>query len=96
MFRFNPRNANDIFAEFFGSSSPFGGMGGGSGGRTMFSSGLFGDDIFSSFGGEGRPMSSGPRKAAPIENTLPCSLEDLYKGATKKMKISREILDASG
>nr|ABR17123.1 unknown [Picea sitchensis] len=26
--RFNPRNAEDIFAEFFGDSSPFGGMGG--------------------------------------------------------------------
>ncbi|XP_062099961.1 uncharacterized protein LOC133805826 [Humulus lupulus] len=32
VFRFNPRNANDIFAEFFGFLSPFGGMGGGGGG----------------------------------------------------------------
>lgn len=60
-----------------------------------FSSSLFGDDIFSSFG-EGRPMSTGPRKAPPVERTLPCSLEELYKGTTKKMKISREIADASG
>ncbi|CAN1354810.1 DnaJ homolog subfamily B member 13 [Linum perenne] len=52
--KFNPRSADDIFAEFFGNSSPFG------------------------------------------ENKLPCSLEDLYKGTTKKMKISRDILDASG
>ncbi|XP_034697141.1 dnaJ homolog subfamily B member 13-like [Vitis riparia] len=98
MFRFNPRNANDIFAEFFGYSSPFGGMGGTGGGGmrgSRFSSGMFGDDIFSSFG-DSRPMSQGPRKAPPIENTLPCSLEDLYKGTTKKMKISREIMDASG
>ncbi|KAM7500762.1 hypothetical protein LguiA_025176 [Lonicera macranthoides] len=103
VFRFNPRNANDIFAEFFGFSSPFGGMGGpgGGGGSGMrggsrFSGGMFGgDDIFSSFG-DGRPMSSGPRKAPPIKNQLPCSLEDLYKGTTKKMKISREIADASG
>ncbi|KAI4296808.1 hypothetical protein L6164_036731 [Bauhinia variegata] len=93
-FRFNPRNANDIFAEFFGSSTPFGGMGGMRGGSRSFG-GIFGDDIFSSFG-EGRPMSQGPRKAPPIENTLPCSLEELYKGTTKKMKISREIADASG
>ncbi|CAN4078886.1 unnamed protein product [Withania somnifera] len=78
VFRFNPRNANDIFSEFFG-----------------FSSSMFGDDIFSSFG-EGRPMNTGPRKAPPIERTLPCSLEELYKGTTKKMKISREIADASG
>ncbi|WCJ27092.1 DNAJ heat shock family protein [Euphorbia peplus] len=108
-FRFNPRNANDIFAEFFGFSSPFGGMGGGGangpfggmggangmrgGGRSF--GGMFGDDMFSSFA-EGRPMNAGPRKAPPIESTLPCSLDELYKGATKKMKISREIADASG
>lgn len=99
-FRFNPRNANDIFAEFFGHSSPFGGMGGGGvgGGRrggSMFSSGMFGDDIFASFG-EGGSVNQGIRKASPIETKLPCTLEELYKGITKKMKISREIADASG
>ncbi|KAF2316000.1 hypothetical protein GH714_040795 [Hevea brasiliensis] len=36
------------------------------------------------------------KKAAPIENALPCSLEDLYKGAKKKMRISRIAYDASG
>ncbi|KAF2316046.1 hypothetical protein GH714_040841 [Hevea brasiliensis] len=36
------------------------------------------------------------KKAAPIENALPCSLEDLYKGAKKKMRISRIVYDASG
>lgn len=103
-FRFNPRNANDIFAEFFGNSNPFGSMGGMGGmggpasmrsGGPRFSSGLFGDDMFTSFGGS-RPMSSGPRKAPPVENRVPCSLEELFKGTTKKMKISREIADASG
>lgn len=91
VYRFNPRNADDIFAEFFGFSTPFGG-GGMRGGSRSFG---FGDDIFSSFG-DGRPMSSGPRKAPPIEQKLPCSLEELYKGGTKRMKISREIYDASG
>ncbi|KAA8526341.1 hypothetical protein F0562_008456 [Nyssa sinensis] len=97
-FRFNPRNANDIFAEFFGSSSPFGGMGGGGGmrGGSMFSSSIFGDHIFESFGGGGSMNQSAPRKAPPIEITLPCTLEELYKGTTKKMKISRELVDASG
>ncbi|KAK6932606.1 Chaperone DnaJ, C-terminal [Dillenia turbinata] len=100
VFRFNPRNANDIFEEFFGFSSPYGGMGnGGSGvgsgmrGNSRFGS-MFGDDIFSTF--DGRPTSYAPRKAPPIEKMLPCSLEELYKGTTKKMKISREIADASG
>ncbi|KAM7271571.1 hypothetical protein ACFE04_030785 [Oxalis oulophora] len=100
-FRFNPRRADDIFAEFFGSSNPFGGMPGrgGMGGGTRFSNSVFGEDIFGSFGdGAGTSMHghTGLRKAPPIENRLPCSLEDLYKGATKKMKISREIIDASG
>lgn len=96
-FRFNPRNADDIFTEFFGFSSPFGEMGGNGGmrGGSRSFGGIFGDDMFSAFG-EGRPMSQGPRKAAPIERTLPCSLEELYKGTTKKMKISRELVDASG
>ncbi|KAJ3686132.1 hypothetical protein LUZ61_015296 [Rhynchospora tenuis] len=95
-FRFNTRSADDIFAEFFGFSSPFG-MGGGRGGS--FRSGMFPDEIFghSSFGGgEGSANPPRPQKAAPIENRLLCSLEDLYKGGTKKMKISREILDTSG
>ncbi|CAK9150996.1 unnamed protein product [Ilex paraguariensis] len=102
-FRFNPRSADDIFSEFFGFSSPFGRSGGGgSGGGMMgsrFSSSLFGDDLFEAFGdrgGGGSMHQTGPRKAPPIERTLPCSLEELYKGITKKMKISREIADASG
>jgi DnaJ family protein B protein 4 len=68
------------------------------GGGSRFPGGVFPEDIFSSFGdGGGASMHhSGPRKAAPIKNKLPCSLEELYKGATKKMKISREIMDASG
>ncbi|KAJ1421747.1 DnaJ domain containing protein [Sesbania bispinosa] len=41
------------------------------------------------FGGPGR-------KAPAVENVLPCSLEDLYKGVKKKMKISRNVYDAFG
>ncbi|XP_074343059.1 uncharacterized protein LOC141705455 [Apium graveolens] len=33
------------------------------------------------------------QKEAAIERTLPCSLEDLYFGTTKKMKISRNVAD---
>ena len=104
-FHFNPRNAEDIFAEFFGFSGPFGGMGGGGvpgatrGGQGFGGmSSMFGDDVFGSMfrGGGGGMPSQQPRKAAPIEKNLPCSLEDLYRGTTKKMKISRDILDASG
>ncbi|CAG7898570.1 unnamed protein product [Brassica rapa] len=103
-FRFNPRNADDLFDEIFGFSNPFGGGGGGAGasGGQRFSSRMFGDDMYGSFGegGGGGSMHhhhhGAARKVAPIENKLPCSLEDLYKGTTKKMKISREIVDVSG
>jgi DnaJ family protein B protein 4 len=58
---------------------------------------MFGEDIFKSYGEGGGSMHQGvPRKAAPVENKLRCSLEELYKGASKRMKISREIVDPSG
>ncbi|ONK62508.1 uncharacterized protein A4U43_C07F4660 [Asparagus officinalis] len=103
-FRFNPRSADDIFSEIFGGSGAFGGMGHSGGppmGGAQFSRGFFGDSIFSAFGGArgggGEPAAaSAPRKAPRIERTLVCSLEDLYKGTSKKMKISRDVIDSIG
>ncbi|KAI9115875.1 hypothetical protein K1719_012805 [Acacia pycnantha] len=98
-FRFNPRSADDIFSEFFGFPSPFGGMGdmGGRAGASGFPRGMFAEDIFTSLrSGAGEGSGNMPRKGAPIERNLPCSLEDLYKGTTKKMKISRDVIDSSG
>ncbi|XP_054807677.1 uncharacterized protein LOC129309929 [Prosopis cineraria] len=84
-YRFNPRDANDIYAEIFGSENG----GGGGGGRN----GAHWDGFFrtsnGAFGGAGR-------KAAAVETLLPCSLEELYKGVKKKMKISRNVCDAFG
>lgn len=97
------RNAEDIFAEFFGSS-PFeyasmgrtksmrfqsdgGGMFGGFGG---------GENGFRSCNGGGRSVGGGQRKAPAVESKLPCSLEELYTGSTRKMKISRNVLKPSG
>ncbi|KAL6141258.1 hypothetical protein ACLB2K_059548 [Fragaria x ananassa] len=90
-FRFNPRNADDIFAEFFG-------MGGSGFTSSLFGdSSFFGDDAFAFREGVGGSMKrGGPRKASPIEIRLPCTLEELYKGNNKKMKISRDIADTSG
>ncbi|XP_019189887.1 PREDICTED: dnaJ homolog subfamily B member 4 [Ipomoea nil] len=70
---FNPRNAEDIFAEFFGSS-PFG---------------------FRAAGSDGNGGSI-PKKPPPVESKLPCTLEELYSGSTRKMKISRTVVDAHG
>ena len=86
-FQFNTRNPDDIFAEIFGFSGPFterGKSGSSRGSR------LFNDDLF------GSTRSQQPRKDAPIQRHLPCTLEELFNGTTKKMKISREIADSSG
>ncbi|KAF2610643.1 hypothetical protein F2Q70_00009764, partial [Brassica cretica] len=68
-FRFNGRSADDIFSEFFGFARPFGDTRG---------AGPSGGGFRSATGGEA--SNAPPRKAAPIERQLPCSLEDLYKG----------------
>ncbi|KAL5191850.1 DnaJ subfamily B member 1 [Glycine soja] len=82
-FRFNPRDADDIYAEFFGPEDI----------------GAGGPDAFfrtSNGGGAFGASAAAGRKAAAVENALPCSLEDLYKGVKKKMKISRNVYDAFG
>lgn len=98
---FNPRNAEDIFAEFFGSS-PFGFGSAGAARSMRFSSdggGIFGglngtENIFRNYSdGTGASM---PKKPPPVESKLNCSLEELYTGSTRKMKISRTVVDAHG
>uniref|UniRef100_A0A6V7QTZ6 J domain-containing protein n=1 Tax=Ananas comosus var. bracteatus TaxID=296719 RepID=A0A6V7QTZ6_ANACO len=84
---FNPRNAEDIFAEFFGSS-PFGF--GSMRAKSM--------SVFRSYSeGVGGAAAGGQlRKAPAVESKLACSLEELYTGSTRKMKISRNVVDAHG
>ncbi|GAV66728.1 DnaJ domain-containing protein/DnaJ_C domain-containing protein [Cephalotus follicularis] len=93
-FRFNPRNAEDIYEELFGSeggstsTSAAAAAAGHRGNRGGFREGHF------------RNANNGcaveVRKAAALENALPCSLEELYKGVVKKMRISRSLYDPSG
>ncbi|KAM7464560.1 hypothetical protein LguiA_032681 [Lonicera macranthoides] len=85
-FRFNQRDAEDIFTEFFGGSLD--NIGGG-GGRSR----VFGENVSKS---QGSFRDQAIRKAAVVENKLSCSLEELYKGSKRKMKISRIVLDESG
>ncbi|OWM65343.1 dnaJ homolog subfamily B member 1-like [Punica granatum] len=91
-FRFSPRDAEDIYAEFFGSESTSGGARGGRGFRDGF--------YRASNSGASSSASSGAtgemRKGPPVENVLPCSLEELYRGGTRKMKISRMVFDTFG
>ena len=94
-FSFSASDPNDIFAQFFKGGDPFGGMGGGGGMPGGFS---MGGGMPSGFGSRGQTHQ--PSQSAPpselITKPLPVSLEDIYHGATKKLKISRKLLDSSG
>lgn len=92
---FTPRSAEDIFREFFGmgtGGSPFGGMGGGGMGG---GGGL--EDLFGGGGGFGGGGMGGraarQAKGATASHQLACTLEELYKGATKRVKLSRNGTD---
>lgn len=78
-FRFNRREAEDIFAEFFSGSRDKT--------RSFNRSNTNYADV---------RKNSGNVKAAPIESKLTCSLEELYKGARKKMRIARVVPDEFG
>ncbi|KAJ5075608.1 DNAj [Anaeramoeba ignava] len=92
-----------VFDQFGEEGLKSGGMPGG--GYTFTSNGFdifnqffqdfgFGDeggDSFFSFFGGGRPR--GPKKPRAKEYQLPVTLEELYSGTTKKMKITREVND---
>ncbi len=86
-------SAEDVFAQFFGGSS-FGGMQGGG----MQFGGLDGDSMGSMFGsqfqGHGRRQ---PSQAKPeiVKRALPCTLEELHSGFSKKLKITRNIQDSA-
>ncbi|KAK8034353.1 DnaJ like subfamily B member 4 [Apiospora rasikravindrae] len=100
---FNFSNPNNIFAEFMRSAGGGGGggfddddfadiMGGmprGGGGRSSRMRG-FPQDGFRSSAREATP------EVTTVERALPLTLEELFNGVTKKMKIKRKTFDDSG
>lgn len=73
-----------------GAPGMFFGQGGGSEPMDFTSSGgMFTD-------GGGIPSSRQRKQDPPVEHALVVSLEDLFHGCTKKMKISRKILNSDG
>uniref|UniRef100_A0A0D6QW29 J domain-containing protein n=1 Tax=Araucaria cunninghamii TaxID=56994 RepID=A0A0D6QW29_ARACU len=89
-FRFTPGNSEDIISEFFGSSIPS------TSSRVRVHPQTFEgfegtENIFRNFN---IGSTAEAHKAPPVENNLPCTLEELYKGSTRKMKISRKVEDA--
>jgi DnaJ homolog subfamily B member 4 len=94
-FKFN--DPSNIFAEFARSSG--GGGGGGGGGLGGEDDDLF--SILSGMGGGGRrsggpqmrPQRSRTPEITTVERPLPVTLEELFHGAHKKMKIKRKTFD---
>jgi DnaJ family protein B protein 4 len=102
---FSFSDPSDIFADFFRSSMGGGGdddeMGGipGFGGGTFRMGGMGGmpGGRKGSRANRFSDMNGGPRAPTPevtvLEKQLPVTLEELFKGATKKMKIKRKKFD---
>ncbi len=96
---FNFSDPNDIFAQFARNAGGGGGgdeeesifnmFGGGKGGRPAG-----GRRGTSSFGGR-QPRPQTP-EVTVIERSLPVTLEDLFSGAHKKLKIKRKTYNAQG
>lgn len=83
-------------ADAFNIFSQMGGFGmGGGGGHDDFG-GFGGGSMPGGFGGMGGGMG-GHRRPEPdtVEMTLPVSLEELYTGATKKMKLNRKGINGT-
>lgn len=86
---FSFSNADDIFSSFV--------RGGGARGADD------GDDLFASFGGMGagrgarrtRPTRDRTPEVTVLEKPLPVSLEDLFSGTTKRLKINRKTYDSA-
>lgn len=78
-------NPNTIFEQFFGTANPFVDM--------SFSSGVF-DNGFGAANATPGNMFGGvkSRKAGDVNRELALSLEDLYSGCTRRIKVSRKRL----
>ncbi|KAI9029747.1 hypothetical protein CLU79DRAFT_735842 [Phycomyces nitens] len=90
---FSPSNADDIFKHFFSS------FGSGAGGMGMDDDEPMPERF--SFGGIPRGTSTFrtsqgfSQKPSAIKRTLPISLEDLYTGTTKRLKVTRKTRDSA-
>lgn len=89
--RFRPTNPEDIFRQFFGG----GGMG------QDFGFSMHEDDSFDDYEmptagfHSSRPQSRSRRaKPEPLRRPLACTLEELYSGCTKKLKVTRKCVSA--
>jgi DnaJ-class molecular chaperone len=104
MFRFHPQNAEEVFVRFFGGVSPFAGLGGD---LNIRNHKCTDDDDMLALTAPKIPekcmscvpqpkLKKAPQKATPIRTKFPCTLEELFNGCIRKMKISRIVLNEDG
>ena len=106
--QFHPSNPEDIFKAFFGGGSPFGGASfggddfgsmGGNGGFQSFSTGGI-PGGFAGMGNMGGGRARNQKRSSPaptvVQRTLPLTLNDLYTGTEKKLKVTKKVLNHSG
>ena len=109
-FHFTSSDPQDIFRRFFGDSNPFGDMFSGNASGSEYDD--FGPNLFfggSRSSGTGNPFGHfgsafhtqqqqprGPRKQPDVVQPLPVTLEDLYRGKLKRIKVTRQVLNADG
>ncbi|KAK4191424.1 protein psi1 [Podospora australis] len=97
---FNFTDPNDLFRNFARGE----GLGGdafedilfGGGARSTASSGTSRSRMRGSFGEGMRTARQPTPEVTTVERPLPLSLEDLFNGVTKKMKIKRKMFDETG
>lgn len=90
---YHPSNADDIFRQFFGGASPFSF---GAAEDQMDAEGFGSSPFGGAFGGfksagRGRRSKDNPLKNRSVTHPLPCTLEELYNGKVKKLKIVRTV-----
>ena len=88
---------NELFSQIF-QQFGFGGMHSGFGPNVFFRTSSpfgshfgFGDDFDDDFMFSRGGFSQGPRAPPPIELSLPCTLEQLHTGCSKKITITRQV-----
>ncbi|KAG1474610.1 hypothetical protein G6F56_000255 [Rhizopus delemar] len=99
---FHPSDADDIFKHFFsgfgggGMDDAFG-SGGMPGGFSAFGGGMPGMGGGSKFrrSGGGFQQPQEPEKPPAIKRPFPVSLEDIYAGCTKRLKVTRKLRDSA-
>jgi len=104
---YTPSSAEDIFKQFFGGMDPMEGLFGGAGpsshgsfgfGASSFPGFAFGSsglntDCFENLRSSRLRGGGRRRKPDPIVTPVKCTLEELYAGTTKKMRITRSVVD---